>query len=34
MSGRSTRGAAADSDPAILVVDDTSAKLQPLGHPM
>jgi len=34
MSGSSTGGAAADSDPAILVVDDTSAMLQPLGHPM
>lgn len=41
MSGRSTSGAAADSDPAIPVVDDTSAKrlaieavLEPLGHPI
>jgi diguanylate cyclase (GGDEF)-like protein/PAS domain S-box-containing protein len=39
MSGRSTSGAAADAGPAILVVDDNSAKrlaieavLQPLGH--
>lgn len=39
MSGRSTSGAAADAGPAILVVDDNTAKrlaieavLQPLGH--